>query len=102
MSTYLEAVLAGLIALGTTAALTPAAAAFARLVGAVDRPTERGLGSGGIPRLGGLAMLAGVLVASLLSLAPFSADVPQEVQDAVATATEQLISGEIDPPATFE
>ena len=35
-------------------------------------------------------------------LAPFSADVPQEVQDAVATATEQLISGEIDPPATFE
>ena len=35
-------------------------------------------------------------------LAPFSADVPQEVQDAVATATEQLISGEIDPPATFD
>ena len=35
-------------------------------------------------------------------LAPYSADVPQEVQDAVATATEQLISGEIDPPATFE
>ena len=35
-------------------------------------------------------------------LAPFTADVPQEVQDAVATATEQLISGEIDPPSTFE
>ena len=35
-------------------------------------------------------------------LAPFSADVPQEVQDAVAAATEQMISGEIDPPATFE
>ena len=35
-------------------------------------------------------------------LAPYSADVPQEVQDAVAAATEQLISGEIDPPATFE
>ena len=35
-------------------------------------------------------------------LAPFSADVPQEVQDAVATAREQLISGEIDPPATFD
>jgi basic membrane protein A len=35
-------------------------------------------------------------------LAPFSADVPQEVQDAVAEAQEKLISGEIDPPATFE
>jgi basic membrane protein A len=35
-------------------------------------------------------------------LAPFSADVPQEVQDAVAEATEKLKSGEIDPPATLE
>ncbi len=35
-------------------------------------------------------------------LAPFTGDVPQEVQDAVATAKEQLISGEIDPPATLE
>ena len=83
MSTYVEAVLAGLIALGTTAALTPPAAAFARLVGAVDRPSERGLGSGGIPRLGGLAMLAGVLVASLLSLAPFSSEMSAVVQASI-------------------
>jgi basic membrane protein A len=34
-------------------------------------------------------------------LAPFTADVPQEVQDAAAAAKEQLISGEIDPPATL-
>jgi basic membrane protein A and related proteins len=34
-------------------------------------------------------------------LAPFTADVPQEVQDAVAAATEKLKSGEIDPPATL-
>jgi basic membrane protein A and related proteins len=34
-------------------------------------------------------------------LAPFTDDVPQEVQDAVAEAQEKLISGEIDPPATF-
>ena len=27
--------------------------------------------------------------------------VPQEVQDAVDEAREKLISGEIDPPATF-
>jgi basic membrane protein A and related proteins len=35
-------------------------------------------------------------------LAPFSDAVPQEVQDAAAQAKEQLISGEIDPPATIE
>jgi basic membrane protein A len=35
-------------------------------------------------------------------LAPFTDDVPQEVQDAVDEATQKLVSGEIDPPATFE
>jgi basic membrane protein A and related proteins len=35
-------------------------------------------------------------------LAPFTDAVPQEVQDAVDEARQQLISGEIDPPATFE
>jgi basic membrane protein A and related proteins len=35
-------------------------------------------------------------------LAPFTDAVPQDVQDAVAAATEQLISGEIDPPATLD
>jgi basic membrane protein A len=34
-------------------------------------------------------------------LAPFSDAVPQEVQDAVEEAKQKLISGEIDPPATF-
>jgi basic membrane protein A len=35
-------------------------------------------------------------------LAPFTAEVPQEVQDAVEEAKQKLISGEIDPPATFK
>ena len=35
-------------------------------------------------------------------LAPYSDAVPQEVQDAVEEAKQQLISGEIDPPATLE
>lgn len=83
MSSEAEALLAGLIALGVTAALTPFAAAFARLVGAVDRPSARGLGLGGIPRLGGLAMLAGVLTATLLALAPFSSEVSAVVQAAI-------------------
>jgi basic membrane protein A len=34
-------------------------------------------------------------------LAPYSDAVPQEVQDAVDEARQQLVSGEIDPPATF-
>jgi basic membrane protein A len=35
-------------------------------------------------------------------LAPLSSDVPADVQTAVDEATEKLISGEIDPPATFD
>jgi basic membrane protein A len=35
-------------------------------------------------------------------LAPYTDAVPQEVQDAVEEARQKLISGEIDPPATFE
>jgi basic membrane protein A len=35
-------------------------------------------------------------------LAPFTDAVPQEVQDAVEEARQKLLSGEIDPPATFE
>jgi basic membrane protein A len=35
-------------------------------------------------------------------LTPFTDVVPQEVQDAVDAAKEKLISGEIDPPATFK
>ena len=34
-------------------------------------------------------------------LAPFSDDVPQEVQDAVADGLEKLKSGEVDPPSTL-
>jgi UDP-GlcNAc:undecaprenyl-phosphate GlcNAc-1-phosphate transferase len=78
-----DALLAGLIALGTTAALTPAAALFARKVGAVDVPRARGLAAGGVPLLGGLAILAGVLVAALLSLAPFSRELSAVLQAAI-------------------
>jgi basic membrane protein A and related proteins len=35
-------------------------------------------------------------------LAPYTDAVPQEVQDAVEEAKQKLISGEIDPPATFK
>jgi basic membrane protein A len=35
-------------------------------------------------------------------LAPFTDAVPQEVRDAVEEAKQKLVSGEIDPPATFK
>jgi basic membrane protein A len=35
-------------------------------------------------------------------LAPYSPDVSQEAQDAVAAAQAKIVSGEIDPPATLE
>jgi len=70
-----DAVLAGLIAFGVTAALTPLVGLLARAVGAVDKPRGRGLAAGGVPLLGGLAMVGGVVVAALLALAPFSSEI---------------------------
>ena len=54
--------LAFLAAFVVAALLTPLTARLARRVGAVDQPTERGLGAGSTPLLGGLAILGGVLV----------------------------------------
>lgn len=72
MGSQLQAVLAALVALGATAAVTPLAALIARRVGAIDQPRGRGLAPGGTPLLGGLAMLVGVELALFLALAPFS------------------------------
>jgi len=60
----LDAVYAFLAAVAVSAVLTPLAARVAVRAGAVDRRTERGLAPGGTPLLGGLAILAGVLVAA--------------------------------------
>jgi UDP-GlcNAc:undecaprenyl-phosphate GlcNAc-1-phosphate transferase len=48
--------------------ITPLTARMARAVGAVDRPSDRGLAKGSTPLLGGLAMLAGILVGAALFL----------------------------------
>jgi UDP-GlcNAc:undecaprenyl-phosphate GlcNAc-1-phosphate transferase len=63
-----DALYAFLVALAASASLTPVAARIAVRVGAVDRPRERGLSETDTPRLGGLAILAGVLLAGLLFL----------------------------------
>jgi UDP-GlcNAc:undecaprenyl-phosphate/decaprenyl-phosphate GlcNAc-1-phosphate transferase len=65
---YRDAVLSFVVALAVAAALTPLAARLARRVGAVDVPRERGLALRETPLLGGLAILAAVLVASALWL----------------------------------
>jgi UDP-GlcNAc:undecaprenyl-phosphate/decaprenyl-phosphate GlcNAc-1-phosphate transferase len=65
---YWDALFAFLVAMAVAAALTPLAARLARRVGAVVMPSERGLAERATPALGGVAILAGVLVAAVLWL----------------------------------
>jgi UDP-GlcNAc:undecaprenyl-phosphate GlcNAc-1-phosphate transferase len=65
---YWDAVLSFVVAAAIAAILTPVAARLARRVGAVDRPRERGLSQRETPLLGGLAILAAVLIAGLIWL----------------------------------
>jgi UDP-GlcNAc:undecaprenyl-phosphate GlcNAc-1-phosphate transferase len=64
----LDALYAFLIAAAVTALLTPLTMRFARAVGAIDEPRERGLSERPTPLLGGLAIFAGLLVAALIWL----------------------------------
>lgn len=63
-----DAILGLVAAFLVAAVLTPVTARLARAVGAVDHPKTRGLADGETPLLGGLAMLAAVLVAAALFL----------------------------------
>ncbi len=65
---YWDAVFSFAAAMLVAAVLTPLAARLARRVGAIDLPRERGLGQRATPLLGGLAILAGVLVAAAIWL----------------------------------
>jgi UDP-GlcNAc:undecaprenyl-phosphate GlcNAc-1-phosphate transferase len=64
----LDALWAFLVAGAVAITLTPLAARFARRIGAIDQPRERGLHENPTPSLGGLAILAGVLVAGVAFL----------------------------------
>jgi UDP-GlcNAc:undecaprenyl-phosphate/decaprenyl-phosphate GlcNAc-1-phosphate transferase len=66
--TPLDALYAGLLAAVVTALLTPLTMRLARAVGAIDEPRARGLSERPTPLLGGLAIFAGVLVATLAFL----------------------------------
>ncbi len=63
---YADAVFAFLVAMVIAALLTPLAARLARRIGAMARPSDRGLAQIETPALGGLAILAGVLVAAAI------------------------------------
>src|ERR1700751_394037 len=66
--TELEALYAFLVALAVTALLTPLTMRLARAVGAIDEPRRRGLSEKATPLLGGIAIFAGTLVATLMWL----------------------------------
>jgi UDP-GlcNAc:undecaprenyl-phosphate GlcNAc-1-phosphate transferase len=63
---YWDAIFAFFAAMAAVALLTPLSSRVARRVGAVDKPRERGLAVKETPRLGGLAIFAGVLLAALV------------------------------------
>lgn len=65
---YWHAVFAFAVAMAISAALTPLAARLARRIGAIDFPRARGLNQRPTPKLGGLAILIGVLVAAAIWL----------------------------------
>jgi len=65
---YWDAVFAFLVATAIAALLTPFAGRLARRVGAIALPSDRGLASKPTPLLGGLAILAGVLIAAAIWL----------------------------------
>ncbi len=65
---YWDAVFAFLVATAIAALLTPLAGRLARRVGAIAYPSERGLARTPTPELGGLAILAAVLIATWIWL----------------------------------
>jgi UDP-GlcNAc:undecaprenyl-phosphate GlcNAc-1-phosphate transferase len=64
----LQAALAFAVAAVVTGLITPVTVRLAWRIGAVDEPRERGLSNRAMPRLGGLAILAGALAAAAIWL----------------------------------
>jgi len=93
--TVRDAVLALVAAFVVAAAVTPLTSRLARATGAVDQPRERGLSVGETPLLGGLAMLAAVLVASLLFL-DFGPALGDRLRGILAGAVVIAVVGAVD------
>ena len=63
---YLDAVYAFFVAAAVAVLLTPLAGRLAHRVGAISYPSDRGLSKKPTPELGGLAILAGVVLAAAI------------------------------------
>jgi UDP-GlcNAc:undecaprenyl-phosphate GlcNAc-1-phosphate transferase len=90
-----DAILAFAVAFIVAVALTPLTARLGRRVGAVDQPRERGLSEHPTPLLGGLAILAAVLVASLIFIDPGVAD-DEKIRGILAGAILVTLVGALD------
>ena len=90
-----DAILAFVVAFVVAVALTPLTARLGRRVGAVDQPRERGLSEHPTPLLGGLAILAAVLVASFIFLDPGVAD-DEKIRGILAGAIIITLVGALD------
>ena len=93
-----DALFAFFVALVTAGVLTPVAAAFAVRVGAVDTPRARGLSVKPTPLLGGLAMLAAVVVASVIWL-PWDEETRGILAGAVLIAMIGAVDDAVELPA---
>jgi UDP-GlcNAc:undecaprenyl-phosphate/decaprenyl-phosphate GlcNAc-1-phosphate transferase len=83
---HIDALWGFLVAAVVAFAMAPVVARLARSIGAIDMPRERGLSDAPTPRLGGLAILAGIAVAGLLFL-PVTGD------SVVAEQTRAILLG---------
>ncbi|MGH2835496.1 MAG: glycosyltransferase family 4 protein [Solirubrobacteraceae bacterium] len=85
---YWDAVLAFLVATAVAALLTPLAGRLARRVGAISYPSERGLAREPTPQLGGLAILAAVLLAAWIWL---PSSIPLELAPGYAAGSAGVV-----------
>ena len=90
-----DAVLAFVAAFAVAAVLTPLSASFARRVGAVDQGPARGLGRAATPRLGGLAIVAAVLLVAA-ALLDFSGVTEDRMRGILAGAALIAVVGALD------
>jgi len=90
-----DAILAFVVAFVVAVALTPLTARLGRRVGAVDQPRERGLSEHPTPLLGGLAILAAVLVSSFIFLDPGAAE-DEKIRGILAGAIIITLVGALD------
>src|SRR5690349_8445565 len=98
-----RALIAFVVALALTAAVTPLVARLARRLGALDPVQERGLSSERTPLLGGLAILAAAAVITVVGLLDDIYDLspPVKLLGQVAAALICVLSGVVVHNFTF-